>query len=339
MVPDTLDEVPHELDDERPEGKGVEDEFSTKTWQSLVAESPAPAPVQESGGDREHKLHGEEKQCPKCLALFLTEESLKSHLCTLVNLDEDVPEILPEEQKYTLKLWVKDKPDMDIMPIIKEILMRQMTIWCDLTAPGIIDRIKRFQDRRWSFVFSPQSLLLRQQKKKRKGHKGMLADGSQALWTADEKLAELNVEEKRRKEKVEKDEEKKKKRLDRIATNKEKKVEDRIGIEQKKKDRVEKKALNEEQKIARAAERVVEQARKKQKRTEEKEAEKKRKKAEREREKLERQAAKQTAREQKKLEKLIEKEKKARQKETQKKVKPKNPRAKTQVASYLSIYL
>ena len=64
------------------------------------------------------------------------------------------------------KLYLMYDESLPVEPVIQRILLRSMTILCDLDAPGVTARIRRFRERRWTFVFSDRTLLLRRSNKK-----------------------------------------------------------------------------------------------------------------------------------------------------------------------------
>ena len=81
-----------------------------------------------------------------------------------------------------------------MLGVVHEILARQMTVLGDLAAPGIVERIERFQKRNWSFTLSARALELKKPVKAKKKYTGALprwAEGGHLLWTADELLDRL----------------------------------------------------------------------------------------------------------------------------------------------------
>lgn len=110
-------------------------------------------------------------------------------------------------------MWLLYDKEADITPVINEILVRQMTVLGDLAAPGIVERIERFQQRRWSFTLSARARELKKPVAEKKFTRRLSewAQGGHLLWTADELLLKLkeNVTEEKKKE----DEKQEKKRL------------------------------------------------------------------------------------------------------------------------------
>ena len=64
------------------------------------------------------------------------------------------------------KLYLMYDESLPVEPVVQRILLRSMTILCDMDAPGVTARIRRFHERRWTFGFSDRTLLLRRSHKK-----------------------------------------------------------------------------------------------------------------------------------------------------------------------------
>lgn len=131
-----------------------------------------------------------------------------------------------EAPRYELKIWRLDDPTAPVEDVVSEILRREMTVLGDLASPGITARIARFQERRWSFKFSPRALKLKRPVKRKKMPRAFSkwAQGKHLFWTETQRLEQMKEHEanleREKKEKIEGKEKKKedsaRKRVDKV---------------------------------------------------------------------------------------------------------------------------